>query len=200
LFVNPVFRDAAGNDGELIPRSTAEELAAAIVQCVEAGVHVLNLSLALAGPSPRGQRALAEALDLTMQRGTVVVAAAGNQGEIGSSIITRHPWVIPVAACTFSGQPLDHSNLGASVGKRGLGAPGHRVVSITPTGDEGEWTGTSVATPFVTGTIALLWSEFPSASAAAVRSAVTLAQRRRHSISPPLLDAWAAYHLIQKLL
>ena len=32
-----------------------------------------------------------------MKRGAIVVAAAGNQGGmLGSSAVTRHPWVIPV--------------------------------------------------------------------------------------------------------
>ena len=35
--------------------------------------------------------------------------------------------------------------------------------------------GTSVATPFVTGAIALLWSEFPAASAAQIKLAIAKA-------------------------
>ena len=53
--------------------------------------------------------------------------------------------------------------------------------------------GTSVAVPFVTGAIALLLSEFPSASASDVRLAVSRASAaRRASVVPPLLDASAA--------
>ena len=37
-------------------------------------------------------------------RGVITVAAAGNQGTVGSSAITRHPWVIPVAACDTARQ------------------------------------------------------------------------------------------------
>ena len=52
--------------------------------------------------------------------------------------------------------------------------------------------GTSVAAPFVTGAIALLWSEFPTASAAQIR--LTIAETgasRRVGVVPPLLDAMA---------
>ena len=52
-----------------------------------------------------------------------------------------------------------------------------------------------MAAPFVTGTIALLWSMFPRASAAEVKHAVMMSAygRRRTTIVPPLLDAWASY-------
>jgi hypothetical protein len=32
---------------------------------------------------------------ISFSRGVIVVADAGNQGVVGSSVITRHPWVIP---------------------------------------------------------------------------------------------------------
>ena len=81
-------RDAAG-------------LAAAIIECIDAGARVINLSLALAQPSTNGEQSLEEALNQAVKRGVIVVAAAGNQGTLGSSAITRHPWVIPVVACDF---------------------------------------------------------------------------------------------------
>jgi subtilisin family serine protease len=86
------------------------------------------------------------------------------------------------------------SNLGSSIGRRGLAAPGENISSLGTEGKPAMFHGTSAAAPFVTGTIALLWSEFPNASAGSVRHAITQANsvwRRR--IAPPLLDAWAAY-------
>jgi subtilisin family serine protease len=54
--------------------------------------------------------------------------------------------------------------------------------------------GTSAATPFVAGAVALIWSEFPRATAAEVRSAVVRAAApRRTSIVPPMLNAWTSY-------
>ncbi len=108
-------------------------------------------------------------------------------------MITRHPWVIPVAACNPQGQPLDESNLGSSIGRRGLAAPGENITSIGSDGKPGTFHGTSAAAPFVTGTIALLWSEFPGATAAKIKLAVTQAGRARRTVAPPLLNAWAAY-------
>jgi subtilisin family serine protease len=158
---------------------------------------VLNLSVALVGRSSTGERMLQEALDEAMKRGTLVVAAAGNQKHIGSSVITAHPWVIPVTSYSLTGRPLELSNLGASIGKRGLGAPGERVLSLTPEGGLMAGGGTSVAAPFVTGAIALLWSQFPLATAGRIRFAVTGLRSQRGRIVPPLLDAWGAYLRMQ---
>lgn len=48
----------------------------------------------------------------------------------------------------------------------------------------------------MTGAIALAWSEFPAATAAQLRWAFTYAHAgRRSTVTPPLLDAWAAYHV-----
>ena len=54
-----------------------------------------------------------------------------------------------------------------------------------------------MAVPFVTGTIALLWSEFPTATAAHIKLAMTQASAsHRASVVPPLLDAAAAYQVL----
>ena len=89
------------------------------------------------------------------------------------------------------------SNLGSSIARRGLMAPGDAVTSLGTNGQPVTSGGTSAAAPFVTGAIALLWSMFPEASAAEVKSAVTRAGVRRATVVPPLLDAWAAYQLMQ---
>lgn len=200
LLVRPIFLDASEAGEEQIPQATPEEVATALWECVEAGVHVVNLSVAVVGRSAPGERKLEEALDHAMRQGTLVVAAAGNQRDIGSSAITGHPGVIPVTPHDLLGHPLELSNLGVAIGKRGVGAPGEQISSLTPDGEDVRWTGSSVAAPFVTGTIALIWSEFPMASASAVRFAVTRSRQRRRTIVPPLLDAWAAYLRLQELI
>jgi subtilisin family serine protease len=126
----------------------------------------------------------------------IIVAAAGNQANVGSTYITRHPWVIPVAACDPEGRPLNYSNLGNSIGRRGLSAPGEDIPSIRTNGTSPMFSGTSAAAPFVTGAVALLFSEFPNATAAKVRLAVSRPQTRRKMIVPPLLDAWSAFQYL----
>ena len=197
LLVRPIFAESPANGEEMLSAS-AGELADAIIDVIGAGARVINLSVALQGPSPSGGRSLQDALDFALRRGVVVVAAAGNQGAIGGSVITRHPWVIPVVAYDLRGRPMGLSNLGASIGRCGLGAPGEAVTSLG-IADPLTMGGTSAATPFVSGAVALIWSEFPGASAAAVRSAVTMAAApRRTTIVPPLLNAWASYQAMSK--
>ncbi|MDZ7963155.1 MAG: S8 family serine peptidase [Aulosira sp. DedQUE10] len=196
LLVRPIFTEATSGS-EQMPSASPEELAAAIIESINAGARVLNMSIALAQPSSRGQRELEEALDYALKRGVVVVAAAGNQGSLGSSVITRHPWVIPVIACDLQGRPINQSNLGNSTGKRGLSAPGDNITSLGVENKALTLGGTSVATPFVTGSIALLWSLFPNVTAAEVKFAVTQAHTsRRATVVPPLLDAWAMYQVM----
>jgi subtilisin family serine protease len=196
LLVRPIFADTT-LDRSQVPSAPPGELAAAILECIEAGARVLNMSVALAQSSSSGQRELVEALDHALRRGVIAVAAAGNQGTLGSSAITRHPGVIAVVAYDLQGRPMGQSNLGSSIGRRGLGAPGDTITSLGSEGKLLTFGGTSAAAPFVTGTIALLWSEFPSATAAEVRLAIAKAcGPRRTSVVPPLLDAWAAYQVM----
>jgi subtilisin family serine protease len=195
LLAYPIFADAP--DNKEMPSATPADLATAVLTCIEARARILNLSLALANSFAKGERALSEALDHARRRGVIVVAAAGNQGSVGGTIITRHPWVIPVAACDAQGRPTRESNLGHSLGLRGLSAPGEAIASLGVDGKPITLGGTSVAVPFVAGALALLWSEFPAASAAEVRAALTQAiAGRRTTVTPPLLNAWAAYGLM----
>ena len=200
LLVRPIYAEKApGSRGGQLPSARPEDVAAAIVECVEAGARILNLSSGLAEPSTRAQRNLEEALDYAAKHGVITVAASGNQGEIGSSAITRHPWVIPVVARDLRGSPVGSSNLGRSIGRRGLSAPGDDIISVGTDGKPSLSGGTSVATPFVTGAIALLWSLFPAETAIRVKSAVLSAGApRRATIVPHFLDAWGAYHLLAK--
>jgi len=193
LLVRPIFAEAV-NGNRNMPSATPEELAEAIVDSIEAGANVINLSAALDQPSLKGQSRLEQALDYAAQSGAITVAAAGNQGMVGSSAITRHPWVISVAACNLQGRPISESNLSRSIGRQGLIAPGEGVTSLGQDGKPRTFGGTSAAAPFVTGTIGLLWSEFPGARASEVKLALRRSGPQPHkSLVPSLLDAWAAY-------
>jgi len=197
LILRPIFPETTKNNHPM-PSASPEELATAITETISAGAKVINLSAALTNPSSRGEHQLEQALDYAAQRGVLVVAAAGNQSTVGSSAITRHPWVIPVTSCDAQGRPTRESNLGSSIGRWGLAAPGENIVSLGADGKSQTSAGTSTAAPFVTGTIALLWSGFPSAGAAQIKLAVTQAGKPRRTIAPPLLDAWAAYETMRK--
>jgi subtilisin family serine protease len=183
-----------------MPSATPEELATAIIDCVEAGAHIINLSAAISHSSSKGEWLLQQALDHCGKRNVIVVAASGNQGTVGSSSITRHPWVIPVVACDLRGRPLQYSNLGNSIGRRGLSAPAEGVTSLGPDGRQQTFAGTSAAAPFVTGAIALLRSEFPALPVARIRFALMQgATSRRATIVPTRLNAWGAYQILRRI-
>ncbi len=190
LLSRPVFADDAHGD----VRATPGALAAAIDDCVDAGARILNVSAALTPAAAAGSAALTGALDRAARRGTLIVVAAGNDGIVGGLALTRHPWVLPVAACTTSGAPSAYSSFGVGIGRRGLSAPGDRITSFAPPDGIATWSGTSAATPFVTGAAALLWSALPAISVDALRHALlATGQGPRTTVVPPRLDAWAAY-------
>ena len=188
LALRPIF-GASRTRG--VPSATPPELAAAIRECIESGARIVNVSAALTSTRGDEQGVLAQALDLAVRRGALVVVAAGNQATLASSILTRHPWALPVVACAVSGRPVASATLSRSTGTHGLCAPGD-VISLAPGGGRRRLVGSSAAAPFVTGAAALIWSQYPGAHVSEIRLALT-GGGRRSSVVPPLLDAWSAY-------
>ena len=79
-------------------------------------------------------------------------------------------------------------------------APGEDITGLGPDGKPVSFGGTSAAAPFVAGAAALLWSEFPGASGADLRWALTQGRpARRATVVPPLLDAWATYQAMARI-
>ena len=115
--------------------------------------------------------------------------ASGNQGSIGGNPLLDNQWIIPVVSCDNSGRLSSESNFGPSAGKRGLMAPGLNITSTAPGNSYTTMSGTSVATAFVSGTIALLWSTFPDATSAEIRNSVMRSSRQRHAMIPRMLNA-----------
>jgi subtilisin family serine protease len=193
FIVRPIFAETSSNRPEEL-MADAGQLTDAIIEAVDAGARVINLSVALAEPSSSRQRGLEQALIHAAARGAILVAAAGNQATLGSSALTRHAWVIPVVAVDGTGTPISETNLGRAIGRNGLAAPGDRIVSLGPNEQPLVLGGTSAAAPFVTGAAALLWSRFPNAPAVRIMDALRHAgTQRRGTVMPPLLDAWAAH-------
>ena len=189
LIVRPIF------EADGLPNTDPAIVADQIVECVDAGARLLNISAAYVLASSAGDGRLRVALDHATSRGAIVVVAAGNYGRIAGSPLVSHHSVVPVASCDESGRPMPSSNLGASIGRRGVLAPGFGIPSLAPGGGLELLNGTSAATALVTGAIALAWSGAPAAPVAAVRRAL-LGWRTRRVIVPPLLDAWALYQRV----
>jgi subtilisin family serine protease len=190
LIVRPVFDPGSGEN------ATASSLASGIVDCVRAGARLLNISAAYTGRVPLAEHELRQALDHAAARGVVVVVAAGNDGRVGGSPLTSHPWVIPVTSTDRTGAQLPAANIGGSIGRNGLRAPGQGIRSLTPGGGYDLFGGTSASAPLVTGALALAWSAALSVDATTVRGAVAGHVGRRRSVVPPLLDARVLYRAV----
>lgn len=193
IIVRPIFPEGKSKNGKP-PDVFPPQLATAIIETIKAGARIINLSLALSSTAVKEQPELADAFEYAFQKEVLLVAAAGNHGRIGHVPLFNHPWIIPVTACDLRGNLPGGVNIGPSLGKRGLMAPGMAIISTSPGAGYTKMSGTSVAAPFVTGTIALLWSLSPRLSAGTVKQAVLLSATPRKKIIPPLMDAETSRH------
>jgi subtilisin family serine protease len=200
IILYPIFREDETNNTRNDPFSSAtpEELSNAIIETIDAGARVINLSLGLSTSSLTVYDELQQAYDYALQKSVIIVVAAGNQGNIGNISLINHQWLIPVAACDENNLLDPMSNFGPSIGNRGLMAPGMNIRSTYPGGQYTNMSGTSFAAPFVTGAIALLWSIFPSATAGAIIHSITRsALFKRRSIIPSLLNVETAWKTLK---
>jgi subtilisin family serine protease len=184
------------------PTSTPEELSNAIIETIDAGARIINLSIGLSSSSVIVYSKLSEAYDYALLHGVIIVIAAGNQGNIGSTSLLNHRWIIPVTSCDEHGRLTVDSNFGPTIAKQGLLAPGINITSTSPNGKYIQMGGTSFATPFVTGTIALLWSIFPKATAADIVYSIIkgASHSRTSTIIPPLLNAKQALKVLESMV
>ena len=163
----------------------APEIAKAIDQAVADGMNILNLSIGEPAVAPQ-RDIVVQALDNAAAAGVVPVVAAGNDfqvaglGSIGSPANT--PAAITVAASTGGSWDTapnvmaDFSSAGPAPislrPKPDVTAPGVDVVSSVPPDSFEAWDGTSMATPEVSGAVALLLQSHPSWTVRQVKSAL----------------------------
>jgi len=125
-------------------------------------------------------QALRDAIDRANRAGILFVAAAGN-GDIdgiGDNNDTTPSYpasyansnVISVAAITRTGALAGFSNYGPR--SVDIGAPGQDIWSTTAYDSYSSYSGTSMATPHVTGAVALYAASHPKASAATIKNAL----------------------------
>ncbi len=151
----PVF--ANGPKNTLIMCSQLD-LARAILQAVEHGAHVINISGGQLSNSGEAEPLLAKAIQTCAERNVLLVAAAGNDGCDCHHLPAALDTVLSVGAMDAQGAPLDISNWGQAYQSQGILAPGLNIVGAVPGGGAGVKSGTSFATALVSGVAALLLS------------------------------------------
>src|SRR2546425_9759810 len=121
-------------------------------------------------------RALFDAIEAHLQRGILFIAAAGNSGSLDNDTTPFYPAgydlpnIISVAATTRTDGLASFSHFGRQTVD--LGAPGEEILSTTPGNTYSVFSGTSMATPHVTGVAALLQAQDPSRDWKAIKNLI----------------------------
>lgn len=165
-------------DAELIVGKVCDNQGWCLEGDVKAGIEwaasqrarIINLSLGGgAFLSDCDNDSMAADVNWAVAQGIAVVVAAGNGGITGEGIATPGcaSKAITVGAVDASGNHADWSSFGRSID---VSAPGVGILSSVsclsvgncPTPNYGWWSGTSMATPHVTGIVALLLEKRPT--------------------------------------
>lgn len=136
-----------GDDGS----GSLTAVAAGIDWAVEQGAHVISMSLG----SPQGHPTLKAAVDRAVAAGVFVVCAAGNEGPSLDTVgyPAMYPNVVSVGAIDQNRRIAGFSSRGTRVD---VCAPGVDILSDYPPRNLAKLSGTSMATPFVAGVVALM--------------------------------------------
>lgn len=147
----------------------------AIDYATKVGVRIMSNSWGGGGFS----QTLMDSISRAKDAGILFVAAAGNEGNDNDST-PSYPAsyqvdnIISVAAIDAAGNLADFSCYGAKTVH--VAAPGVNIMSITPTGLQ-TWSGTSMATPHVTGIAALLMSQHPEQTYTEIKNRILAGAR-----------------------
>jgi thermitase len=145
---------------------------AACINWVHArGAKVISMSLG-GGDSTTLRNAVVNAWKGGAANGSVLVAAAGNDGNSTVNYPAGYAEVVSVAATDHNDARASFSNTNSDVE---VAAPGVSVLSTIPGGQYARLSGTSMATPHASGVAGVLWQLFPGDTAAGIRGRLTAA-------------------------
>ncbi|MET4780791.1 S8 family serine peptidase [Glaciihabitans sp. UYNi722] len=148
-----------------------DQIAKAVRWSVDNGADIINMSLTrntLDWPTSWD-----DAFLYAMEKGVIVVAAAGNRGsgttEVGAP--ATMPGVVVVAGVDRNGKAsFDASSQGITLT---VSAPSEDLVGAAPGGGYYSWAGTSGAAPLVSGVLALIKASHPKLSAGNIINRLT---------------------------
>lgn len=142
---------------------TSEGIAYGITWAVDNGAKVINLSLGGWGYS----QILQEAINYAVAENVPVIVAMGNDGKNYIEYPAACPGAIAIGATDGNMNVAGFSSRGKHIS---IAAPGVDIYSSLPDGQYATWNGTSMATPFVTGAVALLLGQEPGLTVSQIKS------------------------------
>jgi len=163
------------------------DLIAAVEACTNAGANIISMSLGGEVASSIEREAFAHAAE----QGALSIAAAGNDGTTSCSYPACYPSVVSVTAVANTKALASFSQRNTHIE---LAAPGVKIWSTVLAGGAAPWSGTSMATPHVSGAAALLWSLHPQCANHDIRKALA---HSAEDLGAPGRDADFGYGLIQ---
>ena len=149
--VIPVYDVATGSATQL-------EIARGIELAIAEGADIINFSGGQYSDTGIPDQWLADAVERCAREGVLLIAAAGNNGCDCLHVPAAVATALAVGAIDGNGEPMGFSNWGGVYAGNGLVAPGSDILTALPGGAVGRLSGTSYATPLVTGVAALMLS------------------------------------------
>lgn len=146
-------------------------IAKGIYYAVDNGANVINLSL---GGNSSSQT-LKSAIEYASSKGVIVVMASGNEGSSVPGYPARYADKsgIAVGAVDQNNNLTDFSNRAGSNPLAYVTAPGKSIYSTVPGNQYANYSGTSMASPYVAGVVALMLSANPTLTETQIREIIT---------------------------
>ena len=140
--------------------ANTSDVVAAIGRAVNNGANIINLSLGTGGYD----QSFMDICTWANSQGVRIIAAAGNNGQLNNldspAMFTWNPNTYQMTIGVGSVNPNDQRSSFSSYGDNVyIFAPGEKIWSAFPGNKSANFTGTSFATPIVSGSIALAMSE-----------------------------------------